>query len=478
MSVRFVSAAALLLAGLIAVTAARAQTSAPCPGPCPACRNQGRPVMQAYEVAGLVVPIPSCQATSGEKARLANVPATRENELIALIQKTVAPRSWASTGGWGTIDYFPLSMTLLVNQTPDVQEQVAALLEKLRRDQDTQVALEVRLVTLPEGFIERIGVDFNKCCGSGACEQCPARVDAQVARDPLKCLPEKTAFLSDKQVAAFLQAVQGDQRSNVMQSPKVTALDGQQVQVDCTDKQFFVTGAEVVQRDGQPVIVPRNEPVVTGFQMTACPRVSADRRFVQLRLNIHQTDLASPAVPLSPVTVEIKDDQGQSHPFTQFIQQPKFNTMCIEKTLSIPDGGTVLLGGLKREVEVRNEFGPPVLSRVPYVSRLFKNVGYTREGQLVYVLVTPRVIVAPEEEPRQTGVIPTTAACKAACTKAAAEAACTEECEACGRSSRPLAELLRAYDRACATGQTEQAARLAQAALILDPTCFAHKQGR
>ena len=39
-------------------------------------------------------------------------------------------------------------MALVVNQTPDIQEQVAELLQALRRLQDQEVAVEVRFITL------------------------------------------------------------------------------------------------------------------------------------------------------------------------------------------------------------------------------------------------------------------------------------------------------------------------------------------
>src|SRR5262249_6708765 len=72
--------------------------------------------------------------------------ATREDQLIELIQHTIAPHSWASMGGQGTIDYFPMTMSLVINQTPDIQEQIAELLETLRRLQDAEVAVEIRLI--------------------------------------------------------------------------------------------------------------------------------------------------------------------------------------------------------------------------------------------------------------------------------------------------------------------------------------------
>src|SRR5262249_17802784 len=80
---------------------------------------------------------------------------------IKLITSTVAPESWESMGGQGTIEYFPLTMALVVNQATDIQEQVLELLQALRRLQDQEVSIEVRFIVISESFFERIGVDFN-----------------------------------------------------------------------------------------------------------------------------------------------------------------------------------------------------------------------------------------------------------------------------------------------------------------------------
>ncbi len=71
--------------------------------------------------------------------------------------------------------------------------------------------------------------------------------------------------------------------------------------------------------------------------------------------------------------------------------------------MSVPDGGTVVMGGLKRLSEARNEYGPPILSKIPYIDRLFKNVGYGRDAESLLIMVTPRIIIQEEEEERQTG---------------------------------------------------------------------------
>ena len=64
-------------------------------------------------------------------------------------------------GGQATIEYHPLTLSLVVNQTTDIQEQIQDLLNALRRLQDQEVSVEIRFISLSEDFFERIGVNFN-----------------------------------------------------------------------------------------------------------------------------------------------------------------------------------------------------------------------------------------------------------------------------------------------------------------------------
>jgi general secretion pathway protein D len=70
----------------------------------------------------------------------------------------------------------------------------------------------------------------------------------------------------------------------------------------------------------------------------------------------------------------------------------------VTTTVSVPDGGTVLLGGVKRLNEQRSEMGTPLLSKIPYISRLFKNVAVGRKSESLMLMVTPRIIIQEEEE--------------------------------------------------------------------------------
>ena len=66
-----------------------------------------------------------------------------------------------TVGGPGSISGFENNLSLVVSQTQEVHEQIADLLEQLRRLQDLQVTIEVRFITLADNFFERIGVDFD-----------------------------------------------------------------------------------------------------------------------------------------------------------------------------------------------------------------------------------------------------------------------------------------------------------------------------
>jgi len=80
------------------------------------------------------------------------------------------------------------------------------------------------------------------------------------------------------------------------------------------------------------------------------------------------------------------------------IQRPIFEIVSVATTVSVPDGGTVLLGGIKRLREGRTMAGVPILNKIPYISRLFKNTGVGRETQSLMLMVTPRIIIQEEEE--------------------------------------------------------------------------------
>ncbi len=392
--------------------------------------------------------------------------------LIDLIVTTVAPTTWEEVGGPGSIAPFETNLSLVISQTQEVHEQVAQLLEQLRRLQDLQVTIEVRFITLNDNFFERIGVDFDFDIDDDIDR--PFMVfgqpldtgDPEENREPLRntldvdhdrslivgldqpgifsadldipfrqgsfalAVPQFGGFdatagaslgfaiLSDIEAFFFINAAQGDRRSNVLQAPKVTLFNGQMAMVwDAAQTPFVMSLIPVVADFAaaqQPVIVVVSEGTFLSVQAV----VSQDRRFVRMTVvpyfsRIEKVDTFT--FQGTETTIDNSSQQGnqdtpndntkrerQSTRIRQgtSVQLPTVASISVATTVSVPDGGTVLLGGIKRLSEGRNEFGVPILNKLPYVNRLFKNVGIGRETQSLMMMVTPRIIIQEEEEER------------------------------------------------------------------------------
>lgn len=364
--------------------------------------------------------------------------------LIELIQQTIAPDTWVDAGGTGAIEPFPTNLSLVISQTQDVHDQIADLLEQLRRLQDLQVAIEVRFITLQDDFFERIGIDFDAEIDDNILQlrrddQGPSMAiglddngvptadldfpfnqgSLQVSTPPFAGTQVASgatfglAILSDIEAFFIIRAATGNERSNVLTAPKVTLFNGQAASVADVSQRPFVIGLIPVVGDfavaHQPVITVLNEGTQLGVQAV----VSSDRRFVRLTLvpffsqigDVEEftfsgsttTDSGTNVVDPDGNPTGDKNNEAATRSGTT-IQLPTFSFTTVSTTVSVPDGGTVLLGGIKRLREGRNEFGVPGLSKIPYVNRLFKNVGIGRETQSLMLMVTPRIIIQEEEE--------------------------------------------------------------------------------
>lgn len=378
------------------------------------------------------------------------------DKLINLITTTVNPDSWLDSGtGTGTISSFNVNMSLVVSQTQEVHEQIANLLEQLRRLQDLQITIECRFISLSDSFYERIGVDFNvnikannssvftstgevshstvtgRNAVTGTGEFAPAAQDIAIRQGSSSiALPMYGdydssanagatlgfAILSDVEAYLFMEAAQSTERSNVLQAPKVTLFNGQQALVqDVTDTPFVVSVIPVVGDFAaalQPVIVVLSE----GSFMTVQAVASEDRRYVRLTVVPFFSQIGdvteftfTGSSSTSKDTSSGADDDKTTTTSTSgsttgtTVQLPEYSYVTVTTTVSVPDGGTILLGGIKRLSEGRNEKGVPILNKIPFINRLFKNTGIGRETTSLMMMVTPRIIIQEEEE-EQLGV--------------------------------------------------------------------------
>ncbi|MDR2756905.1 MAG: hypothetical protein LBC20_14495 [Planctomycetaceae bacterium] len=233
------------------------------------------------------------------------------------------------------------------------------------------------------------------------------------------------ALLSEIEAYFFMSATQGDTRSNVLQAPKVTIFNGQMGMISDMSMSPFVTSVIPVVGDFaaayQPVITILSEGQLLSVQGT----VSDNRQYVRLVLNPtfnkitkvntfkyfgedSLTDETQTTAKGDSAISASTDERGTTQRTAQSnsgvtIQLPTLAMFSVQTTVSVPDGGTILLGGMKRLSEGRTEAGTPILNKIPYIQRLFMNTAIGRTTQSIMMMVTPRIIIQEEEEEYLTG---------------------------------------------------------------------------
>jgi type II secretory pathway component GspD/PulD (secretin) len=206
------------------------------------------------------------------------------------------------------------------------------------------------------------------------------------------------AFLSDLETYFFLTAVQGDQRNNLVQAPKVTTFNGASATINNFINRFYVATLVPIVGAGSVAFQPGIGAIPDGVILNVTPVVSADRRYVRMTLSpFFQTFIEFQTFTI-PAAVGGGGLGGQASTINAQVQLPVTQVTNILTTVTVPDGGTVLLGGVKRQREQRNEFGVPVLSKTPLINRLFRNIGIGRTTDSLMLMVTPRIIILEEEE--------------------------------------------------------------------------------
>jgi type II secretory pathway component GspD/PulD (secretin) len=124
------------------------------------------------------------------------------------------------------------------------------------------------------------------------------------------------------------------------------------------------------------------------------PTISYDRKYVVLEV---QPTLAERLTP----DVAILNLSGN---FTVVpVELPVLAVTKIKTTVTVPDGGTVVVGGLKREITSEGSIGIPGLRYIPLINYLSGRKGNSTLRSNLFVLLNAKITIVHEEEARLFG---------------------------------------------------------------------------
>ncbi len=380
-------------------------------------------------------------------------------ELVDIIQRTVNNQSdpnvaaWSDEGGPAAVEF--MNGLLIVTQTRKGHERVADLLEQLRRERAIMISVESRFCTVTDEFLQDITLDIDAAfltTGNNHFEP-PAGTVVQdpgnPATPPYDTLPGIPAggdyplgsvaqpiiisgtgsngmgtqtllagvagstafgsagwtananqggmvlsgvFLDDIQVGFLLRAIQADIRSTTLQAPRVTLYNGQRSYISVSTVTTYVADVEPVVAEAAVGWDPTIGAIPVGVTLDVKATVSADRRYVQMDLRPQVATIEGWDASI----VEAAVPNGSVAQAT--IDLPRVRVQDFKTTVSVPDGGTLLLGGTRQYTEGEAETGVPVLSKIPILKRLFNNRATIRSSNNLLVLMRPKIIIQAEEE--------------------------------------------------------------------------------
>jgi type II secretory pathway component GspD/PulD (secretin) len=351
--------------------------------------------------------------------------------LRQLIQESIDPESWfeLSDLGEGTIMVFPDQQPkkLAVYQTPEVHAQIEDLLDQLRVALGYEVSIEARFLVVSENFLEDIGLDvdfsldFGGKVGVVTIEQDSALSTAPTATKvpgSLGGLADTPAgeitggygsVLNDLQVGVLIRATQGRTDSTSLAAPKVTVLSGESAMFSLNNEITYAlpptqtqgttigTGGGGIQQQGTYQNVGL---VFVGSNMSITPTIQKDKKHVLLNIMTYQMDLLG--FRTHQVSQVVQGQGGAGQDVGELIEYPvtvpEREISNVATRVSVPDRGTLLLGGHKVTQEVDKEVGVPVLNKLPIVGRLFSNRSKIRDHKILLILVKPTIILQEETE--------------------------------------------------------------------------------
>ena len=177
---------------------------------------------------------------------------------------------------------------------------------------------------------------------------------------------------------AIVKALADDNRVNILSAPQILASDGQIAKIDVGEDVPTVTSSYRTTDSGSTAsttdttIQYRN----VGIILTVTPHIN-DNGMVRMEINQEVSQLSTKTI--------------------EGINSPIFSQRVAESILSVPDGQTVVIGGLIQQSRSNGYSGLPWLARVPGLRYL---VGYEgREFHSVELMffITPHVILQEED---------------------------------------------------------------------------------
>ena len=334
--------------------------------------------------------------------------------------------SKALTPNVGKLDYIDSQNAIVVRDTSQVQDAIKELLTRLDVE-PAQVFFDVKFVTTTNGDTLNLGIDYGDNgpqvtltggqipvtfpfnAGKGGFEDYLIAspdghgpyVDPALNASQTTTVPD-TIFgsLSFTQVQATLRLLQRDTKSEVIEAPKIFAMDGSTATIFVGET---IRYAEARSEQGQSgglqlqVAEASGSPVEVGFQLLIQPNIIPGTQNIYMEVIPKETSLSGTGVStLAPpgfdvFTVGASGLEGA-------IALPRTRSSTIVSTMMVESGKTVMIGGLTTDSDTITNTKVALLGDIPLIGDLlFKHKAKQRDRRNLLVFLTPSIVYSSKD---------------------------------------------------------------------------------
>ncbi|TET39094.1 MAG: hypothetical protein E3J72_01325 [Planctomycetota bacterium] len=354
--------------------------------------------------------------------------------LIEIIQASTGEDAWPDEEGFGTISYH--RGQLLVINTREIHKQIRDILNNLRKNSGIFVIVECRFVDVFDDYLRDVGVDYT---GLGAdfgtgytmISNQSGGTDAGTApRNPNRPGRAATIFsrmqnmfdgyqwfggarlqggdgwflrstwLEPFQLSALVHLEEEIAKTHRMTAAIITAHNRQRVYISVLNQRAYIADYDVTGGGIGLVAAEVADPIVKNFQeglvLDVKPIVSSDRKYITIDVRPTLAALTTPTISTIIVNLGTTTPAAIQAP----IEIPEISLQRAFTTVTVPDGGTALLGGLKEITEREFISTIPILGDMPIFRWLFERTGFSNERRNLLILITAKIVVVRDEERR------------------------------------------------------------------------------
>ena len=195
-------------------------------------------------------------------------------------------------------------------------------------------------------------------------------------------------MLDDAQVSVILRAVEKSQNIELINDQILSVHNTQRAYVTVINQQAYIQDFDVEVAQFEAVADPQINVLTEGVVLDVRPTINYNRKYLTLEIQ--------PTVAEVVALNDFSTTLGGQTSAVQF-QLPELQVQSVFTTAVVPDGGSILLGGLARIRNIERRAEVPWLANIPIVGFLFKEEGYNDEKQSLMIMLRAWITDVKEE---------------------------------------------------------------------------------